>query len=376
MQLSRRTVLSAGLGLAAVAGLGVAGPAAAAPDSAAWHDGAAAVYTQTNAVDGNAILAFARHRSGRLVQIGAAPTGGLGTGAGLGSQGAVTLTPGGRHLLAVNAGSDSVTAFAVGRERRLHRLGTAGSGGDQPVSVTAHGRLVYVVNAGATPAVRGFRLDRHGLHPIPGSIRRLPAGAAGPAQIGFTPDGRRLVVTLKASNRIDTLAVDALGRPGAVVSTPSAGTTPFGFSFDARGNVLVSNAAGGAAGASTVTSYRIRRDGRLGVLTGPVATGESAACWLVLTPDGRHAYTTNPASSTVSSLRVHHGRLAVTAGAAARTGAGPIDAGFAPSGRTLYVLAGAGRAIEAFGVDRHTGALTPRDTVGDLPAGLVGLAVA
>jgi hypothetical protein len=40
------------------------------------------------------------------------------------------------------------------------------------------------------------------------------------------------------------------------VSTPSTGATPFGFSFDRFGHLLVSNAEGGAARASTVTAYR------------------------------------------------------------------------------------------------------------------------
>jgi 6-phosphogluconolactonase (cycloisomerase 2 family) len=374
MSLTRRAVMSAGLGLATAAVLAVAQPASAGAQS--LPAGTGAVYTETNAAAGNAVVVFGRHSSGRLSPLATYPTGGTGTGAGLGSQGAVTLTPDGRYLLAVNAGSNSVTAFAVADDGRLRRLNTAPSGGVQPVSVTSARGLVYVVNAGGSPTISGFRLGAAGLHPLRGSTRPVSVGGAGPAQIGFTPHGRRLVVTLKPTNRIDVFDVDAYGRAGAPVSTPSAGATPFGFSFDPSGHLLVSNAEGGAAGASSVTSYRVGRDGSLTVLSGPVGTGQSAACWLVVTPDGRFAYTTNTGSADVSSFAVAPGgTVRLSESEAASTDAGPIDAAFTPAGRTLFVLNGAGHSIAGFAVNRRTGRLTALTVTGDLPAGLVGLAV-
>jgi 6-phosphogluconolactonase (cycloisomerase 2 family) len=376
MTVTRRALTLAGLGAIATAIVAVAQPADAATPSATAVDQPGAVFTETNAATGNAVVVLRRDRSGRLTVSARYATGGLGTGAGLGSQGAVTLSPDGRYLLAVNAGSHSVTAFAVTGRRWLHRLSTVDSSGTQPISVTTSGDLVYVVNAGDAPTVSGFRLDQWGLHPITGSTRPVAPGGAGPAQIGFTPDGRHLVVTLKPSNRIDTFQIDDHGRARAPVSTMSTGNTPFGFSFDPAGHLLVSNAEGGAAGASTVTSYRLGYGGRLTVVSGPVKTGQAAACWLVVTPDGRYAYTTNTGSNNLSSFAVaHSGQLTLTAGAAATTGAGPIDAGFTPSGRTLYALTGPGHSIAGFTVDPATGRLTALSTAADLPAGLVGLAV-
>ena len=53
---------------------------------------AGAVYTETNSKVGNAVLVFNRMEDGQLAgPIGEYPTGGKGTGAGLGSQGALAI---------------------------------------------------------------------------------------------------------------------------------------------------------------------------------------------------------------------------------------------------------------------------------------------
>src|SRR6266508_6343188 len=70
-----------------------------------------AVYTLTNSPAGNAVKVFHRAGDGSLSSGGEFPTGGTGTGGGLGNQGAVVLE--GKHLFAVNPGSDSISAFEV-----------------------------------------------------------------------------------------------------------------------------------------------------------------------------------------------------------------------------------------------------------------------
>ena len=62
------------------------------------------------------------------------------------SQGSLAADP--RHGLldAVNAGSDTISVFAV-RGDRLALRQVLGSGGTFPVSVAVHGDLVYVLNA-------------------------------------------------------------------------------------------------------------------------------------------------------------------------------------------------------------------------------------
>ena len=85
-----------------------------------------------------------------------------------------------------------------------------------PISVTVHDKLVYVLNAGGAGNITGFTVDGNGaLTPIAGSTQPLGVGAAGPAQVAFSPDGTTLVVTEKGSSTIDTYAVGARRGRGA-----------------------------------------------------------------------------------------------------------------------------------------------------------------
>src|SRR4051812_4198012 len=120
-----------------------------------------AVYTQTNSAAGNAVEVLSRDADGRLTPAGAYPTGGLGTSAGLGSQGAVALSEDGRVLLVVDAGSNDVASFRVERAG-LTLVGRVPSRGVFPVSVAIHGRDAYVLNAGGVPNVAAFQLSRDG----------------------------------------------------------------------------------------------------------------------------------------------------------------------------------------------------------------------
>ena len=72
-----------------------------------------AVYTLTNSAAGNAVAVYDRDNGGHLTPAGSYSTHGLGTGAGLGSQGAVILSKGNKWLLAVNAGSNEISTFSV-----------------------------------------------------------------------------------------------------------------------------------------------------------------------------------------------------------------------------------------------------------------------
>jgi hypothetical protein len=177
-----RAALLLGLPSALVLSGVAASPAMAVPG---------AVFTQTNAAAGNAVQAYSRDDAGVLTPAGTVATGGTGTGAGLGSQGAVTLSRDGKVLLAVNAGSGDVTAFQA-RKARLEVSGRASSGGTMPVSVAIGDGVAYVLNAGGTPSVSALTVDdRGGIAPLPGSTRALPEGASGPAQVSITPTAAR-----------------------------------------------------------------------------------------------------------------------------------------------------------------------------------------
>jgi len=172
-------------------GLVVAGLAVIAPAPALAHGGGA-VFTETNA-SANAVQAYAQSGDGALTPGAAYPTGGSGTGAaGLGSQGALALDHG--WLLAVNAGSNDVSAFRV-RGTHLVLENRVPSGGTTPNSVTLHHGIAYVLNSGGTGNITGFKLSRDGLSPLSGATQPLSSATAGAVQVSFTPRGDQLVVS-------------------------------------------------------------------------------------------------------------------------------------------------------------------------------------
>jgi 6-phosphogluconolactonase (cycloisomerase 2 family) len=336
----------------------------------------------TNAVEGNAVLVFDRDRNGKLTAAGEFPTEGRGTGTGLGNQGAVILDPSNRWLFVANPGSDDISVFAVDRDG-LTLVERAPSNGESPISLTYSRNLLYVLNAGGSvggsDSIAGFAVEADGrLTPIPGSTRPLSGQATGPAQVQFNSDGDLLVVTEKGTDLIDTYTVDAAGIPSGPIVHPSVGDTPFGFAFGKRDQLFVSEAAGGALGQSSVSSYVLDRDGTLDVVSPAVATTETAACWVVVSNDGRFAYTTNAGSGSVSAFRIgfdgaltlldRDGRTGLTG-----KGSAPIDMAVSNDGRNLYTLNSGTGAISAFRVKRD-GSLGGLPTLKGLPVSANGLA--
>jgi 6-phosphogluconolactonase len=366
----RRLVLLAALAAAAL--LGTAIPAAADRDQSGG-----AVYTLTNSPSGNAVAVFDRAPDGSLTARGTVPTGGIGTGAGLGSQDALVLDD--RRLFAVNAGSNTISALRVGHGKNVSLTDVAGSRGINPISLTVRGHLLYVLNAGnaTTPAnIHGFLVLFGQLVPLPGSSRPLSTASPEPAQIEFSPNGRHLVVTEKATNRIVTYRVGLFGYASGPNAQPSAGQTPFGFAFDPLGRLIVSEAFGGAPDASVLSSYSIASNGAISPIGPNVATTETAACWVVVTRNGSYTYTTNTGSNSISGYAIApSGDLTLldADGRTAVTGAGPIDAALSRNSRFLYTLSDGAHEIAAFAVNAD-GSLDSLAVVGGLPTGAVGLA--
>jgi 6-phosphogluconolactonase (cycloisomerase 2 family) len=322
------------------------------------------VYEATNAAAGNAIQVFERASDGTLSVGALVPTGGVGTGSSLASQGGVTRE--GNRLLVVNGGDNTVTSFVITRDG-LSRRDVEPSGGVGPFSVTVSDNLVYVLNAGSD-AITGFRLNGHGdLRPIAGSTRPLSGTGTGAAQVQFNRDGDSLVVTEKTTNKIDTFAVDHRGLVAGVTVTNSVGVTPYGFDIDRRDHVIVSEAATGSA-----SSYQLR-DGSLDVISSAVVDTQGAPCWLIASHDGQFAFTTNAASGTISSYRIaRDGSLTLLAAVAGTPGAGPTDVAQSGDGQFLYARVRNGDiasfAVGADGSLTDLGTVTGATSVG--PSGL------
>ena len=332
------------------------------------------VYTLSNQASANSVLVYSRMTSGEISYVTSYPTGGNGTGAGLGSQGAVALSGDNSLLLAVNAGSNSLTSFTVSGGSLIWRS-TVSSGGMRPISITVHNDLVYVLNAGGSGNISGFRLnDNDELQAIAGSVKPLSSSSSDPAQVSFTDEGTVLVITEKGTNKIVTYTVDDMGKPATMHSINSSTPTPFGFAVGKQGTIYVSEAAGGAPGASVVSSYHVSENGAIELLTGSVSAGQTAACWVVVTNNEKFVYASNTGSSTVSSFTPAKGDLMVLEAIAGATGAGssPIDAALSVNSKFMYVLNAGINTISVLEVAAD-GSLDLLQTVTGLQAGTVGM---
>lgn len=334
------------------------------------EDGHDAVYTLSNSTAGNSVLQFERTSSGSLMPAGSFPTGGIGTGSGLGSQGALALDH--NLLFAVNAGSDDISVISL-REGSVSVVSRVPSGGTMPISVTIHGDELYVLNAGGSGNITGFRGAGSGrLAMLPGSTRPLSGSGVGPAQISFSPDGRQLLVTEKATSKIDVYTISAGGYASGPHVFPSSGNTPFGFAFDSRGEAIVSDAGDGA-----MTPYAVSSSGFLDPLSGPVPDHQAAPCWVVVTNNSRFAYTTNAHSNNISGYVVNRdGTLTLfnDGGVTAVTNAAPTDMALARDSQYLYNLNSGSGTITSFKLNVANGSLSPLGSVSGLPPSAVGLA--
>jgi 6-phosphogluconolactonase (cycloisomerase 2 family) len=338
------------------------------------------LFAQTNNPAGNEIVVFDQAHDGSLTRVDTVATGGLGgrlEGAvtdPLASQGSLLYDSRHRLLIAVNAGSNSISVLGVrGDHLRLRQV--LRSGGAFPVGLARSGNLIYVVNAAGAGSIKGYAVHGRQLEPIARSLRSLhltpvtgPTQFVNtPGQVSFSPDGRHLLVTTKANgSSIDVFAVREDGRPShGFVANSSSTPVPFAMAFDRRHRLVVAE-----AGTSSLTTYRLHRDGTVAPIAS-VANGQAALCWVVL---GRgFAFGSNTGSGTVTSYR-HDGNGGFSVVSQAPVGSGPIDMATSTDRKFLYVEAGGAGAIDALRI-HNDGRLTPVDTVAGLD-GLEGIAAA
>lgn len=309
-----------------------------------------AVYSMTNVSNGNSVVVFSRDEEGILTNIGSVLTGGKGSGGGfdpLASQNSLVLSHDHRWLLAVNGGSNELSLFRVLPDG-LELADKVASGGTFPVSVTVDQNLVYVLNAGPSPNITGFNLSQRGhLTPLSNSTRSLVSTGAF-SQIGFDPEGNKLVVTDRAESQIIVYSVSDDGLPAATpVTSASNGKVPFGFIFDERGHLVVVE-----VGPDAVSTYNILPNDTLQVISGSVVNGQKAACWIAGNERG-DIFTTNPGSGTISSynLMPQNGQVSLL-NATDRRGNKPLDLGITSDGRFLYALDPGSGNVDMFRIER------------------------
>jgi 6-phosphogluconolactonase len=350
------------LALAAGAAMAVAVPASASA-SADSSPVIGHVYVNDNTAKVNTIGAFDRHADGSLTPEPGSPfvAGGAGTGAGLASQGALQITPNGRFLLAVDAGSNQISVLRIHYDGSLSLVpgGVVSSGGILPDSIAVHGGLVYVANSGSGGSnYTGFWLGWGGrLFPIPGSTVTLAANAA-PGDVLFNGTGTKLVGTEVGTSLIDSFTVGSGGRLTAAPGSPfnAEGLGPFGSEFRPTDpdQLFVSNAHNTATDSGTVSAFTDSPDGTLSPVEGsPFADDQMAPCWVEISHDGQFLFTVNTASGTISRYQIAPDGALTLLGStpvAAAGGVGAVDARLSPDGRFLYVDESKAAAVGVFAV--------------------------
>jgi hypothetical protein len=316
------------------------------------HD--SAVFVQTDGLSGNQIVAYDRSHNGALTQAGTYDTGGLGgqlTGSVVdhtASQGALNYDRAASLLFAVNAGSNTVSVFQVFGDRLALRQ-VIGSGGTFPVSVTAEGNTVYVLNAEEGGSIQGYALAFDHLVFLPDSHRSLglTTGEPGepeqfthtPGQVALSPDGSKLIVTTKAAGQsIEVFTVYPWGALSASPVVSADETVPFAVAFDPAGHLLVAEAAGALA------SFQINANDTVTELDS-VESKQAATCWL--TPAAGYYYTSNAGSGSLTGFQDTFGGQLTLLGDT-ETHPGTVDG--ASVGNLLYVQGGKEGTVDEFKV--------------------------
>ncbi len=378
-----------------------------------------AVYTTTNDPSGNSVIVFTRAANGTLTQRKVISTGGKGIASTapfgfpiVDSSGSVNLTPDGRLLFVVNAGDNSVSSFRItasGPKLVAH----VSSHGKLPISLTSSGHLLYVVNE-TSANIFGWSFSATGkLTPIAGSNRKLtavtPKGKKDKvgvtAGIGFAENGGVVVVTQRGLPRhygeIDTFLIsrDGAAGPSRAFATPGI-ANPFGFSASGK-QILVTNAGFVATPSGTMpnpmdptqfngtaATYNVSPAGKL-TLVKNTSTNGRAACWLVVTKNGRWAFVSNTLSDSVpdtftgkNSISVlsvgNGGKMTLhTQGSAGGMGF-PSDEALSGNDRYLYVvdpfIMGGPSHIDVFKVGSNGSITHIQTTPATLPNGVSGAA--
>ena len=355
-------------------GISIVAPARSVAQDTDEGDKSGAVFVMTNSVDKNEIIAFRRNDDGTLQQTRTFETEGRGSGGNvdpLGSQGSLVLSQDRSHLFAVNAGSGELSVFRVQGDL-LSLEAKVISGGSEPVAVTQHADLVYVVNAGGNSNVVGFHWQYGKLTEIPNSTRFLSTSNSVPGSIAFSPDGKFVAVTEKQTSKLDVFRVQADGTLSPVVVTPSSGPGEFAISFAPNGAAMVSETGpAGGVDASALSSYALLASGSLSPITTSVPTLGAATCWQVATPDGRFVYTSNAGTATVSGFSIGaNGSLTPLPGTiqgANPSGATNIDVTISSNSKFLYTLNAGNGTIGIFAI-HNDGTLTSLGSADGLAA--------
>ena len=261
----RRTVLTALLALSLSALPGHGGASA--------DEGAGAIFALTNATTGNAVVAYHRAADGSLEPAGPYPTGGLGTGAGLGSQNAVIVTQvafsyDGDTVIVAERATNMISTFAV-EDDQLDGPFFTPSAGPTPFGFAVGQRnTVLVSEAGAGGGASTYRVTGDGVTAVSSAIMTGPRAACWAA---VTPDGRFGYVTNAGTGNISGFAIATDGSASLLDVdgvTAVTGGNPTDVAMSHDGRYLYAR----VANLSAIAVFRINSDGSLRALPSLIGT--------------------------------------------------------------------------------------------------------
>lgn len=337
------------------------------------------VFVLGNDTEVNSVLAYAL-RGQELHYTGTFATAGKGGAAG--NQGGLALVAERNMLLAVNAGSDSLTAFDIKRDYLSLRDVTSahGSGPVSLASCTADGSgetLVYALNA-ASRSIAGFTLGADGeLAFIDGSVQGLSESTSGPAQILFDNTCSMLIVVERNPDSFMLYHVGDEGAVSAGINVASLSAGQLGSAITKDNQLLVSET--GTSAASSFALDTMTPD--IQPISQTVANGQAGSCWAAATMrsfrcadnarDCSIGYIMNAGSDNITSYTIApDGVLDLREVVAAETFGGAFDGALAGGDRFLVVQSRpdmSSRALNLFTVE-HDGELIRQQTIEGLPA--------
>jgi len=260
------------------------------------------LYTQSNET-ANTIVHFSRSATtGAITLVDHTATGGAGlngikvggTTAGpdsLGSQYSVIVTPDKTTLVAVNAGDNSISTFAINQVTGSLTLNkNTPTSGLTPNSLAFSSGYLYVTFQGGTNQVGAYKLNADGsLSQI--GLYNLGVPGAAPTQMVISPNGSFVVVSAGAGASVNAIVSLPINSDGSL-DTPTINTvaTPFAGAFVQTTSDWVYFATN--IGAKGLGSYAFSTFGSLTSIASGTS-GIGAPCWLSITPSNQLAYVGN-----------------------------------------------------------------------------------
>jgi len=192
------------------------------------------------------------------------------------------------------------------------------------------------------------------IRPITNSIRFLTTNNSEGASLAFSPDGRFLLVSERATNNIDVFSVRPDGTLASIVVNSDLAPGTFALTFARNGAALVSETGPAGESASTISSYSVLANGTLSAITTGVPTLGNANCWNVVTPNGRWVYVSNAGSSTIAGFSIDASGgltpIGTTVVGINPSGSGNLDIAVSSDGKFLYSLNSGNGTIGVFGI--------------------------